>query len=108
AVETEKLIGPRATTSLVSRASPLASSAEQLQVLRRLDLPEFPGKLAPAAIDIFQLNVGKLCNMTCRHCHVDAGPDRTDEMMSRETIDLCLAMLDRTATRVVDITGGAP
>jgi len=46
--------------------------------------------------------------MTCRHCHVDAGPDRTDQMMSRETVDLCLAALDRTAAKVVDITGGAP
>jgi radical SAM/Cys-rich protein len=108
AVETEKLIGPRATTSLVSRASPLASSAQQVQVLRRLDLKDFPVKLKPAAIDIFQINVGKLCNMTCRHCHVDAGPDRTAEIMSRETVELCLAALDETAAKVVDLTGGAP
>jgi radical SAM/Cys-rich protein len=108
AVETEKLIGPRATTSLVSRASPLASAAQQSQILRRLDLRDFPAQLKPAAIDIFQINVGKLCNMTCRHCHVDAGPDRTAEMMSRETVELCLAALDRTAAKVVDITGGAP
>ena len=108
AAETEKLIGPRATTSLVSRASPLASTREQLQVLRRLPLQDFPVALRPAAIDIFQINVGKLCNMTCRHCHVDAGPDRTAEMMSRETIDLCLAALDKTAAKTVDITGGAP
>jgi radical SAM/Cys-rich protein len=113
AAETGKLIGPRATTSLVSRASPLASAARQLETLRRLDLPrkdfaEVAGRLAPAGIDIFQINVGKLCNMTCRHCHVDAGPDRTAEMMSRETVELCLAALDRTGARVVDITGGAP
>jgi radical SAM/Cys-rich protein len=62
----------------------------------------------PSAVDIFQINVGKLCNMTCRHCHVDAGPDRTDQMMSRETVELCLAALDRTAAKVVDLTGGAP
>ena len=108
AVETEKLIGPRATTSLVSRASPLASTAEQLAALRRLPVPDFKDKLRPAGIDIFQINVGKLCNMTCRHCHVDAGPDRTDQMMDRETVDLCLAALDKTEARVVDITGGAP
>jgi radical SAM/Cys-rich protein len=108
AVETEKLIGPRATTSLVSRASPLASSAQQLHTLQQLPVPDFKTKLNPAAIDIFQINVGKLCNMTCRHCHVDAGPDRTAEMMSRETVDLCLAALDRTAAKVVDLTGGAP
>jgi radical SAM/Cys-rich protein len=111
AVETEKLIGPRATTSLVSRASPLASTHEQLQVLARLPLRGFAeaaGTLRPAAIEIFQINVGKLCNMTCRHCHVDAGPDRTAEMMSRETVDLCLAALDKTNAKTVDITGGAP
>jgi radical SAM/Cys-rich protein len=108
APETAKLIGPRATTSLVSRASPLASTHEQLKVLARLPLKDFPAVLRPAAIEIFQINVGKLCNMTCRHCHVDAGPDRTSEMMSRETVDLCLAALDKTGARTVDITGGAP
>ena len=108
AAETEKLIGPRATTSLVSRASPLASTRAQLQLLRRLPLKDFPVELRPAAIEIFQVNVGKLCNMTCRHCHVDAGPDRTAEMMTRETVELCLAALDKTEARTVDITGGAP
>jgi len=108
APETTKLIGPRATTSLVSRASPLASTREQLQLLRRLPLKDFPAELRPAAIEIFQVNVGKLCNMTCRHCHVDAGPDRTAEMMSRETVELCLAALDKTQAKTVDITGGAP
>jgi radical SAM/Cys-rich protein len=108
APETDKLTGPRATTSLLSRHSPLASAREQLEALRNVPMKDFPASLRPAAIDIFQVNVGKLCNMTCRHCHVDAGPDRTDEMMSRETVDLCLAALDQTSARTVDITGGAP
>jgi radical SAM/Cys-rich protein len=94
--------------SLVSRGSPLASGAQQLRVLQRLEVSDFNARIRPAALDIFQINVGKLCNMTCRHCHVDAGPDRTAEMMSRETVDLCLAALDRTAATTVDITGGAP
>ncbi|MBD3850093.1 MAG: arsenosugar biosynthesis radical SAM protein ArsS [Acidobacteria bacterium] len=59
-------------------------------------------------IEIFQINLGKLCNMTCRHCHVDAGPDRWREVMSRETVDACLAALDRTDAHTVDLTGGAP
>jgi radical SAM/Cys-rich protein len=59
-------------------------------------------------LEIFQMNLGRLCNMACRHCHVDAGPDRTDQMMSRETIDNCLAALDRTEAHTVDLTGGAP
>jgi radical SAM/Cys-rich protein len=94
--------------SLLSRGSPLASGAQQLRVLQRLEVSDFNARIRPAALDIFQINVGKLCNMTCRHCHVDAGPDRTAEMMSRETVDLCLAALDRTAATTVDITGGAP
>ena len=43
--------------------------------------------LRPAPLDIFQVNLGKLCNMTCRHCHVDAGPDKTVENMDRRTAD---------------------
>jgi len=97
-----------AVLSLVSRGSPLASGAEQLRVLQRLELSDFSASIRPAALEIFQINVGKLCNMSCRHCHVDAGPDRTAEVMSRETVDLCLAALDRTAATTVDITGGAP
>jgi radical SAM/Cys-rich protein len=59
-------------------------------------------------VEIFQINVGKLCNMTCRHCHVDAGPDRWQEMMDRDTVDACLRALDLTDAHTVDITGGAP
>ena len=59
-------------------------------------------------IEIFQINVGKLCNQTCRHCHVDAGPHRTLEQMSRETAELCLDALERTGAHTVDLTGGAP
>ena len=57
--------------------------------------------------EILQLNVGKRCNLTCAHCHVNAGPARR-EMMTRETIDRILEWLDRTTIRTVDLTGGAP
>ncbi|MCW5977187.1 MAG: arsenosugar biosynthesis radical SAM protein ArsS [Bryobacteraceae bacterium] len=63
--------------------------------------------LLATGIQVFQLNVGKLCNQTCRHCHVDAGPDRR-EIMSRETAELCMKKLAPTDIPVVDITGGAP
>ena len=63
--------------------------------------------LKPARLEILQINVGKLCNQTCRHCHVDAGPDRR-EVMTRETMALCLDALDQAAIPTVDITGGAP
>ena len=58
-------------------------------------------------IQVLQVNVGKLCNQTCRHCHVDAGPDRR-EVMERETMQLCLDVLAQTSIPILDITGGAP
>ena len=102
--------------SLASRRAALASTLEQRAVLARLPIArEFDDAAASAgyapltAADIatLQINVGKLCNQTCRHCHVDAGPDRR-EVMSRETMELCLDVLARTAIPTVDITGGAP
>jgi len=111
--------GPKRTRSLHARRSPLAEPAEQLRVLRGLDLNgsgDFSARLAqagfarlgPARLEIFQINVGKLCNMTCRHCHVDAGPDRVTENMDRDTIDACLRAIDAVDPHTVDITGGAP
>jgi radical SAM/Cys-rich protein len=114
--------GPRRTTSLSSRRSPLAKPLFQIQTLERVELEHLsgggdfdaavltngPGRLVAGAVEIFQINVGKLCNMTCRHCHVDAGPDRWNEVMDRETVDACLAALDRTQAHTVDLTGGAP
>ncbi len=66
------------------------------------------GGLQPATLEIFQINVGKLCNMTCRHCHVDSGPDRTEENMDRATVEACLEAIDKSGAHTVDLTGGAP
>lgn len=63
--------------------------------------------LRPTAIDIFQVNLGKMCNQVCKHCHVDAGPDRK-EIMTRETMQLCLDALQVSDIKTVDLTGGAP
>src|SRR5215472_16780239 len=102
--------------SLKARGNPLASAREQLRVLAASNgIPPFPDKMRAAGLDplcatgitVFQINVGKLCNQTCHHCHVDAGPDRR-ENMTRETAELCLAVLSRTDIPTVDITGGAP
>jgi radical SAM/Cys-rich protein len=86
--------------------------AAQLARLKALPVPEFASKLGaalrPARLEIFQVNVGKLCNMSCRHCHVDAGPDKTVENMDGRTVDACLEALDKTTAHTVDITGGAP
>jgi len=104
---------PRATQSLRRRAAPLASPAEQLRLLKAVLLhAEFDALagtgLRPATLEIFQVNLGKLCNMTCRHCHVDAGPDRTDAMMDDATVEQVLAAIRRTGAHTVDLTGGAP
>jgi radical SAM/Cys-rich protein len=63
--------------------------------------------LRASGISVLQINVGKLCNQTCRHCHVDAGPDRR-ELMSQETMRHCLRLVDQASISTVDITGGAP
>jgi radical SAM/Cys-rich protein len=102
--------------TLLARASPLASAREQL---RRLGASgacaPFEARLASAGlapltaagIGVFQINVGKFCNQTCRHCHVDAGPERR-EQMSHETARLCIQALAGTDIPTIDITGGAP
>lgn len=104
------------TLTLARRESELASSQNQLRILNQdSSLPRFSNKLAEQGhdelraegIDILQVNVGKLCNMTCQHCHVDAGPDRR-EIMTRETIDDCLRAIAAANIRTLDLTGGAP
>ena len=57
--------------------------------------------------EVLQINVGKLCNLTCTHCHVNAGPKRK-EIMTRETVDRIIEWLARTDIPTVDLTGGAP
>jgi radical SAM/Cys-rich protein len=102
--------------TLLGRNNPLASASEQLRILDQPQAgPPFESRLADAGlhplyatgIRVFQINVGKLCNQTCRHCHVDAGPDRR-EVMSRDTAELCIKVLAQTDIPTVDITGGAP
>jgi radical SAM/Cys-rich protein len=103
-------------STLVRRQSPLASSTEQLRVLTQTtSIPSFEEMLSRKnlspliadSLEIFQINVGKLCNQICAHCHVDAGPDRT-EVMTKQTMELCLRALAATNIQKVDITGGAP
>jgi radical SAM/Cys-rich protein len=64
-------------------------------------------ELRAAAVDALQVNVGKLCNQACKHCHVDAGPGRT-EIMTRETAEQVIAAVQKFRIYTVDITGGAP
>ena len=105
------------TQSLLGREHILASAGEQLRVLNNPVLPQRPfdealavsglHPLTSTGIEILQVNVGKLCNQTCKHCHVDAGPDRT-ELMTRETAEWCIRALENAEIPTLDITGGAP
>ena len=73
-----------------------------------LVFPLRPADLPPVSIETLQVNVTRLCNQVCRHCHVDASPSRT-EKMSPEGIARCLEILERhPRIAKLDITGGAP
>src|SRR5881396_444628 len=102
--------------TLQRQRHPLASGEAQRRVLAALPLSRsFEAALAdngleplhPTSIEILQMNVGKRCNQTCRHCHVDAGPDRS-EVMPRVVLEACLSFLARAGIPTLDITGGAP
>jgi radical SAM/Cys-rich protein len=63
--------------------------------------------LRAAEVQTLQVNLGKLCNQACKHCHVDAGPKRT-EIMTRETARKIIAAVSNFSLPTLDITGGAP
>lgn len=115
--------GPKSTTSMKERRVPLTEPEKQFEVLSDANVDGGPtgsgwfqedlkasgwDDLTPAELEIVQINVGKLCNMTCRHCHVDSGPDRTEENMDRETVEQCLEVILESEAHTVDLTGGAP
>lgn len=106
---------PNTATSLMQpkehpELKTLRSHSETLQ-----NLPSFEDKLResglfplkPTQLDILQVNVGYMCNMTCKHCHVDAGPHRK-EVMPREVLQQCIDAFESGTFQTVDITGGAP
>ena len=106
--------------SLKSRQDSLAQTEKQLEILsggifKDGSLPTFKEKVKasnleavrPIALEILQINVGYMCNQVCAHCHVDAGPDRK-EIMTHETLEQILAVLQVNKIKTVDLTGGAP
>ena len=108
--------------SLKAQHSRLADAKEQLDILEHGEHHDDAFRLVPfqqnmegiglyplkpVQMDIFQVNIGKMCNQVCKHCHVDAGPDRK-EIMTRETMQQCLQALAHTSIKTVDLTGGAP
>ena len=66
-----------------------------------------PGLLTARGIKVLQVNVGYQCNMACRHCHVSAGPGRT-ESMDNATVEAVLRVVRENPVETLDITGGAP
>ena len=104
-------------SSLRKRGHPLAAAADQRGLLRSLPLSRTfktalndagVGPLRRSCATILQMNLGKRCNQTCRHCHVDAGPDRQEVMQDR-VLETCLSLLQSSGDiATVDLTGGAP
>ncbi|MBL7993919.1 arsenosugar biosynthesis radical SAM protein ArsS [bacterium] len=107
--------------SLNAQGHQLSNVLYQLQILENRPAGEAPTQrfeksleknglypLKPANLEILQVNLGKMCNQTCAHCHVDAGPDRK-EIMSLKTMEHCIDALKKTPSiHTVDLTGGAP
>ena len=104
-------------SSLHKRNHELSKTSIQKTILEKTlqHIPTFQSKLSSTAsvefkataLDIFQINLGYMCNMTCAHCHVDAGPDR-QEIMQRSTLEYCLEAIRRAGATTIDLTGGAP
>jgi radical SAM/Cys-rich protein len=74
--------------------------------LAHLESTDFPA-IRRTALEVLQVNLGYLCNLSCTHCHVNAGPKRT-ELMDKATVDLILAFIRRENIHTLDLTGGAP
>jgi radical SAM/Cys-rich protein len=108
--------GTATRRSLLGRGEALAAAPAQVRLLElRSAGAAFPAALERAGLPplragqlgVLQLNLGKRCNQTCSHCHVDAGPDRT-ETMGDDVIERALAVLAGARVPALDITGGAP
>lgn len=107
---------PERHKSMKAFGEQLASANTQLNILEKPETfasfdkyyaTSGEEQLKAVSPEIFQINLGKMCNQVCKHCHVDAGPDRR-EIMTRETLELCLSALESSSANIVDLTGGAP
>lgn len=109
-------MGMGATKTLHAQNHKLADSNNQLKVLVEDQFKHiaFQDKLSNLGVELFadkievlQVNLGKMCNQTCKHCHVDAGPDRK-EIMTLRTMEEILVAIKSSDIQTVDLTGGAP
>jgi radical SAM/Cys-rich protein len=76
---------------------------DSLPYLKNADFPA----ISRNKLEILQVNLGYLCNLSCTHCHVNAGPKRT-ELMDKATMNEILTFIDNHAIHTLDLTGGAP
>lgn len=89
--------------------------SQALEDLKELsNIPAFESRITDEeytyttdTLDVMQINVGRLCNLACKHCHVEAGPNRT-EVMGRDVMEACLTVCREQNVKTIDITGGAP
>ncbi len=103
------------TKSLKALGDAFADSNYQLKVLNEVNVEKFGNKLKASNlfpltvthIDTLQINMGKMCNQVCKHCHVDAGPDRK-EIMEQVTLQKCVEIIKSYPFTTIDLTGGAP
>jgi radical SAM/Cys-rich protein len=101
--------------SLIAQNHALSDPSYQKELIEGVGLIPFEQKLSEThlfplhalKLETLQINLGKMCNQVCNHCHVDAGPDRK-EIMTRETMQSCLDVIRKQGIGTVDLTGGAP
>ena len=101
--------------TLQKQNNQLTIASTQVRILEKTSQTKFRAQLKslglfplhPTNIEILQINLGKLCNQICEHCHVDAGPDRT-EIMTKEVLQHCLEAAKNPNIHTIDLTGGAP
>ena len=117
----EALLNVKSKISLLGQHHKLSDVHEQREILehhqiRDFTLIPFQDKLKESNLyplkargtEVFQVNMGKMCNQVCNHCHVDAGPDRK-EIMTKETMQQCINVLkNNPSLQTIDLTGGAP
>jgi radical SAM/Cys-rich protein len=96
------VLAPEQQRTLLGQALPEEQHFKSNVIRRGLPLPE------RTELRVLQLNLGKLCNMRCSHCHVDAGPHQGHTLMNDVVLEQCMAAITRLRPAVVDLTGGAP
>lgn len=107
-LKTKKSFKAQGNTLMIpeNQLNRISSTEEKISFSEQLkQVGKYP--LRAVGVDILQVNIGYMCNQTCTHCHVDAGPDRK-ELMSKDTLQVCLDVLEKSSIKTIDITGGAP